>query len=209
MAAGEGWVWFASASAFALSMAATPGPNNAMVTASGASWGFRRTLPHMLGVSVGFPLMLLAVALGAGGAIRDHPWLHEALRWVGVAYLVWLAWRIASADPSVGDDEGGEARSGGRPLSFPQAALFQWVNPKAWVIALSAVATYTTAQGVVVQAAVLAAIFLLVTLPVLAGWTLVGVGAARLLRSRAALRGFNLTMAALLLASLAPLLLDP
>ena len=201
MTEGPGWVWLGSAFAFALSMSATPGPNNAMVTASGANWGFRRSVPHMLGISVGFPLMLLTVALGAGGAIRAHPWLHEALRWVGAAYLLWLAWRIAAADPSAG-----EAQAGGRPLSFLQAALFQWVNPKAWVIALSAVATYTTAWA---EAVLLAAIFLVVTLPVVAGWTLVGVGAARLLRGRAALRAFNWAMAALLLLSLMPILLEP
>ena len=199
----EGSVWFASAFAFALSMSATPGPNNAMVMASGASWGFRRTVPHMLGVSVGFPAMLLAVAFGAGGVIRDQPWLHEALRWIGAAYLLWLAWRIATADPSAGS-----AEAGGRPLSIVQAALFQWVNPKAWVIALSGVAAYTDAQAVVTQAAMLAALFLLVTLPVLAGWTLVGVGAAQLLQSRAALRAFNWAMAALLLLSLVPVLLE-
>jgi threonine/homoserine/homoserine lactone efflux protein len=153
----------------------------------------------MLGVSVGFPLMLLAVALGAGEVIRSHPWMQDVLRWAGAAYLVWLAWRIATAEPSAG-----EGRTGGRPFSFFEAALFQWVNPKAWIIALSAVATYTTAPG---EAAVLAAIFLAVTLPVLAGWTLIGVGAARLLRSPAALRAFNWAMAALLLLSLVPVLL--
>ena len=207
----EGLAWLASATAFAVSMSATPGPNNAMVTASGATWGFRRTVPHMLGVSVGFPAMLVAVALGAGEVLRARPWLHEALRWAGVAYLA-LA-RL--------EDRRGRARAAGRawtrpgigkpsrPLSFVQAALFQWVNPKAWVIALGAVAAYTTAagSGLVAQAAVLASIFLLVTLPTVALWTLVGVGAARVLRTRRALRAFNLAMAALLVLSLAPMVL--
>jgi threonine/homoserine/homoserine lactone efflux protein len=193
---GLGWAWFGSALAFALSMSATPGPNNAMVTASGASWGLRRTVPHLLGISFGFPAMLVAVALGAGGVLRARPWLEEALRWVGAAYLLWLAWRIAAAEPGVDG-----APASGHPLSFWGAALFQWVNPKAWIIALSAVATFTAGW---VEAAVLAAIFVAVTLPVTAGWTLVGVGAARVLRSRRALRGFNLLMAALLLLSLVP-----
>jgi threonine/homoserine/homoserine lactone efflux protein len=209
----EGLAWLASATAFAVSMSATPGPNNAMVTASGATWGFRRTVPHMLGVSLGFPAMLVAVALGAGEVLRARPWLHEALRWVGAAYLLWLAWKIGAAEP--GPPPGQEARDpgrsggGSRPLSFVQAALFQWVNPKAWVIALGAVAAYATAagSGLVARAAMLALIFLLVTLPVVALWTLVGAGAARVLRTRRALRAFNLAMAALLVLSLAPMVL--
>jgi threonine/homoserine/homoserine lactone efflux protein len=207
----EGLAWLASATAFAVSMSATPGPNNAMVTASGATWGFRRTVPHMLGVAVGFPAMLVAVALGAGELLHERPWLHEALRWAGVAYLVWLAWKIGAAEPEPPDEPGLDQGSGSRsrPLSFVQAALFQWVNPKAWVIALGAVAAYTTAagSGLVTQAAALASIFLLVTLPTVALWTLVGVGAARVLRTRRALRAFNLAMAALLLLSLAPMVL--
>ena len=208
----EGLAWLASATAFAVSMSATPGPNNAMVTASGATWGFRRTVPHMLGISLGFPAMLVAVALGAGEVLRARPWLHEALRWAGAAYLLWLAWKIGTAEPEPPGAAEARApdRSGGsRPLSFTQAALFQWVNPKAWVIALGAVAAYTTAagSGLAAQAAVLALVFLLVTLPTVALWTLVGVGAARVLRTRRALRAFNLAMAALLVLSLAPTLL--
>ena len=109
-------------------MSATPGPNNAMVAASGATWGFRRTLPHMLGVAVGFPAMLVAVALGAGEVLRARPWLHEALRWAGAAYLLWLAWKIAAAKPEPPGDAATEKDkgSGSRPLSFMQAALFQW-----------------------------------------------------------------------------------
>jgi len=211
MGAGE-LTWFVSALAFAVSMAATPGPNNTMVTASGATWGFRRTLPHMLGISVGFPVMLVAVALGAGELLRARPWIHDVLRWVGAAYLLWLAWKIAGIRPrtAAGDDRnGGTAVEGAHQIGFMQAALFQWVNPKAWVIALGAVVTYTTASGgaLVAQAALLAVIFLAVTLPATALWTLVGVGAARLLRTPAALRRFNLAMAALLVASLLSLLL--
>jgi threonine/homoserine/homoserine lactone efflux protein len=174
----EGFAWFASATAFALSMSGSPGPNNAMVTASGATWGFRPTLPHMFGISIGLSVMLVAVALGMGEALRAWPWLHEALRWAGAAYMLWLAWKIASADP---DPAGlGRRDAVSRPLTFLQAALFQWVNPKAWVVAVGAVAAYTTATGaaLVAQAGLLAAIFFVITLPVVAGWTLVGVGAA-------------------------------
>ena len=110
--------WFASAIAFAVSMSATPGPNNAMVTASGATWGFRRTLPHMAGVSLGFPVMLIAIAFGLGEVLRSRLWLQEGLRWVGIAYLLWLAWHIAIARPAAP----GQARAAGRPIGFWRAA---------------------------------------------------------------------------------------
>jgi threonine/homoserine/homoserine lactone efflux protein len=174
-----------------------------MVAASGATFGFRRTLPHMLGVSIGFPAMLVAVTLGAGDVLRAHPELHAIMRWAGAAYLLWLAWHIATAAPA-------EAESGGRrrnrPLRFLEAALFQWINPKAWVIALGAIATYTSADGIRGQALILALVFLVICIPSIALWTAIGAGAARLLRTRRALRLFNLAMAALLIASLLPLL---
>lgn len=195
--------WLLSALAFAIAMSATPGPNNAMVAASGANYGFRRTVPHLLGVSVGFPVMLLAVAFGAATPLHTWPWLHEVLRWAGAAYLLWLALKIATARPSGPS----AAEGGGRPMTFLQAALFQWINPKAWVIAAGAVVTYTSSD-VALQAAVLAVLFLAVCIPSLAFWTAVGVGAGRLLRSKRSLRWFNLTMAALLIASLVPVLTE-
>ena len=195
--------WLLSTFAFALSMSGTPGPNNAMVAASGATFGFARTVPHLLGVAVGFPAMLLVVALGAGDVMRAAPLLHEVLKWVGAAYLLWLAFKIATARPFAAASDGGIRA---RPLTFLQAALFQWVNPKAWIIALGAIATYTTSSNFTAQAVVLAAIFLMVTVPTLAFWTMTGVGAARLLRTGRALRAFNLVMAGLLVVSLLPLL---
>ncbi len=196
--------WYASALAFAVSMSATPGPNNTMVTASGANWGFRRTVPHIMGVAVGFPAMLLAVSLGAGEVLRSRLWLHDGLRWIGVAYLLWLAYHIAMTEPAPPGDD----RKGGRPIGFSRAALFQWVNPKAWVIAAGAVVTYTTATGdaLMRQAVVLAVIFAVVTLFSCSLWTMAGVGASRLLRTRASLRWFNRALAGLLVLSLLPLL---
>jgi len=199
--------WFVSALAFAVSMSASPGPNNTMLTASGATWGFRRTVPHMLGVSTGFPVMLLAVALGAGELLRAHPVALAVLRWAGAAYLLWLAWRIATARPTTASD-GKPGEPDGRPFSFLQAVLFQWVNPKAWVIGLAAVLTQTTASGgaEIAEAILLALMFLVVTLMTSVLWILIGVGAARVLRTARALHGFNIAMAALLVASLLPLL---
>ncbi len=203
--------WLVPAAAFAVAMAGTPGPNNAMLTSSGSLWGFRRTVPHMLGIAVGFPIMLIAVAFGLGEVLRAHPTLLTVLRWVGAAYLLYLAWRIARAQPSVKAAPGDpvEKRSTGRPLGFVRAALFQWVNPKAWLITLSALATLASTGGhpSSARAVGLAVIFLLVNLPITAFWTMVGVGVSRVLTTRRALRGFNLSMAGLLVASLVSVLL--
>ena len=203
--------WLASAAAFAVAMAGTPGPNNAMLTLSGSQWGFRRTVPHMLGISVGFPVMLLAVALGLGSLLRDHPTVLTVLRWLGAAYLLYLARKIATAKPPMHADEAAEGRAGKserHPLSFLQAALFQWVNPKAWLITLSALATVASAGGhpSTLRALILSCVFLAVTLPITAAWTMVGVGISRILTTSRALRRFNLAMAALLLASLVSVL---
>jgi threonine/homoserine/homoserine lactone efflux protein len=200
--------WLGATFAFAVSMSASPGPNNAMVAASGATWGFRRTIPHMLGISLGLAAMLLAVAFGAGEVLRANPWLRAVLRWVGAAYLLWLAWRIATAD--VGKTApASHADTASRPLSFLQGAAFQWVNPKAWMVALGAIGAYITATGAgfLAQVTLLAGIVFLVTLLSVAFWTMVGVGAGMVLRTRRALRMFNVVMAALLVASLVPLLL--
>lgn len=194
--------WWLAAAGFAVAMSGTPGPNNAMVLASGANFGVRRSLPHMLGIALGFPAMLLAVALGAGEVLARLPGLHAAVRWAGAAYLLLLAWRIATAEPSLGD-----GRPAARPLSFLGAALFQWVNPKAWVIALGAVAAYGAGEEVVARMLALALLFAAVTLPILWVWALAGVGAARILRTPRALRWFNRAMGALLALSLVPLVL--
>jgi threonine/homoserine/homoserine lactone efflux protein len=197
--------WLLSAGGFALAMSVTPGPNNAMVTASGATFGYTRTLPHIIGISVGFPVMIVAVALGAGTALQAHPEIYRAMHWVGAAYLLYLAASIALARPAPADAGEGPR---GRPLTFLQAALFQWVNPKAWLIVLGALVTYAGdgARVVPAQVAALAILFLAVCVPSCSLWTAIGAGAARLLRTPRALRAFNLMMAALLVASLVPML---
>ena len=146
--------------AFALAMTITPGPNNVMVMASGLNFGYRRTVPHMLGISVGFPVMLIAVGAGLGAIIQGHPDVHRTLSYVGAAYLLWLSWKIATAAAA----EAGAAT--GRPIGFFQAAGFQWVNPKAWIIALGAVATFTSADGnIVTDVAIIVIIFAAVVYP--------------------------------------------
>jgi len=185
---------------FAVTSTMTPGPNNVMLTASGATFGFRRTLPHMLGISLGFPAMVLAVGLGLGGVFVAVPAVHEVLKYAGAAYLLWLSWRIARAWRK--ETEGSAAR----PMTFLEAALFQWVNPKAWMIAVGSVAAYTSVEGNVwVEIGFIVVIFLVVCLPSTMAWAGFGVAIGRLLRSDRLLRVFNVTMALLLVASIVPI----
>lgn len=186
---------------FAISVGITPGPNNLMLLASGANFGFRRTLPHMLGISAGFPAMILAIGLGLGGLFEAYPQIHIILKYVGMAYLLWLAWKIATAGRT--KDAGTE----GKPLNFIQAAAFQWVNPKAWIVIVGAIATYTTLEGDIMrEVVVIAAVFGLVTIPIVVIWTFFGTAIRRLLRSGRARTAFNWAMAALLVTSLLPVL---
>lgn len=198
---GEQLIWLVSVLSFAFAMSATPGPNNAMLASSGASFGFRRSVPHMLGVSLGFPLLILITALGAAEFLRRTPWLEQALHWVATAYMLWLAWKIATARPV-----STRQAASGRPLTFVQAALFQWINPKGWVAAFGAVIAYATGTGagLLTQAGLIALLFMLVAFPVTALWTAVGVGVAQFLREPRAVRVFNVVMALLLVASLVP-----
>jgi threonine/homoserine/homoserine lactone efflux protein len=186
---------------FAISMAATPGPNNVLVAASATNFGLRRTLPAVLGVVLGFGLMILLVGLGLGEVLDRFPAIHTILKYVGAAYLLYLAWRIASAKG------GGTAAQATRPPGFIEGALFQWVNPKAWIVALGAIATYTIAgESMALQALVIAAVFVVVAIPSVGAWALLGAGAARFLQTPKSLRRFNLAMAALLVLSIATIL---
>lgn len=169
-----------------------PGPNNAMLAASGATWGLRRTLPHLQGVVWGFPAMLFAVALGLGELFRSYPALHEVLRWTGAALLLWVAWRIATA----AGPGAGAAR--GRPFTFWQAAGFQWVNPKAWVMCVSIVAQFVTGADRLREALVCAVVAGLVGATSSFGWAAFGAVIGGWLASPGRLRLFNAAMAGLI-----------
>ena len=186
---------------FALSSSITPGPNNMMLAASGVNFGYRRTLPHLLGINVGFPLMVMALGWGLGEIFRTYPELHEIVKYLGAAYMLYLAWHIATA--AAPDSEG---KGSGKPLSLPSAAAFQLVNPKAWTMAIGAITAYTTVGGdVVAEVAVLAAVFCLVGLFSSSAWVLTGMAVGRFLKERPrALMAFNYTMGALLVASIVP-----
>lgn len=168
----------------------SPGPNNAMLAASGATFGLRRTLPHVQGVAWGFPAMLFAVSLGLGEVFLRFPALHEVLRWVGAALLLWVAWRLATA---MGAD-GTAAWS--RPFTFLQAAGFQWVNPKAWMMCISIASQFMTGTDPVGTALICAAVAVLVGLTSALGWAAFGAAIAGWLRTPARLRAFNRAMAA-------------
>lgn len=187
--------------AFAFSAVLTPGPNNVMITASGVNFGFRGTIPHMLGIAIGFALMNLGVGVGLGGVFETYPEVHRVLKYGSVAYLLFLAWKIATA----GEAKAGKART--KPLTFLQAAAFQWVNPKAWVIAIGAVSTFTTLGGdLLTEVVIMSVIFLLVTLPSVSLWAFFGAIIARYLHNPRRLRAFNWSMAGLLVLSLIPVL---
>ena len=184
---------------FALVSSITPGPNNVMVMASGANFGMRRTVPHILGIGCGFVVMLLLVGLGLARLFEMFPVIRLVLTVVSALYLLWLAWKIANAAP-VGSNSGR-----GHPFTFLQAALFQWVNPKAWMMALSAITLYASGDSTGALMLV-AAVFGIVNLPCVSAWAGLGTQAARWLSNPARLRAFNYTMAACLLATLAPVL---
>jgi threonine/homoserine/homoserine lactone efflux protein len=185
---------------FVVATSVTPGPNNIMLTASGANFGFRCTIPHLLGVAVGFTIMLATIGLGLSEIFERFPAIHQVLRYGGAAYLLYLAYRIATAAPATADS----AQTVGHPLGFLQAALFQWVNPKGWMMAVGAISTYTTVGGdLLLESVMIALIFGAIGLPSAALWAALGAAIGRLLRARSALRAFNIAMALLLVASLA------
>ncbi len=184
---------------FALAMCFTPGPNVVMVTASGANFGFRRAIPHMLGISVGFGTMTLASGLGLAGLFQAEPRLHTALKYAGAVYLLYLAWRIANA--AVTTD--GSKRA--RPIGFAEAMLFTWTNPKAWVSVIGALATFTAASADMLwQVSVITAVMAAACLASCAVWAAFGVAIGRYLHSPRARTAFNWSMAGLLVLSLIP-----
>jgi threonine/homoserine/homoserine lactone efflux protein len=185
--------------AFALVTSITPGPNNLMVMASGANFGVIRTIPHLLGISLGFVLMTVLIGAGLTRLFTIYPDAYTALKVVSVAYMLFLAWKIATAAPHDG------AGPAGTPLTFLQAALFQWVNPKAWAMAVTATSLYAPSQNMAAIVLV-ALVFGAVNLPSVSVWMLLGQKMRRILTNTSRLRIFNIGMAVLLIASLYPIL---
>ena len=189
---------------FAAVMFFTPGPNNIMLMASGLNYGFRRTLPHVAGVTLGFSFLVAVIGFGLGAVFAAYPVLHTILRYAGIAYLVYLAIVIAMSAPA----ETGEG-SKGRPMTFLGAALFQWVNVKGWVIAVGAVTAYAAIAAYPLNVALLSIMLFVVGLGSSITWVLLGTSLQALVKSPRAVRIFNIVMALLLLASLYPVLREP
>jgi len=172
---------------FAFSMSVTPGPNNMMLTASGANFGFRRTLPHIVGVTLGCVGLMAAVAMGLGALFERWPVIQLALKVVGSVYLLWLAWKIATA-PAPSADVSAERR----PLQIWQAAAFQFANPKAWIMSISGVASFTlTGDAFLASALLLIGVMALVNIPAISLWAGFGVALGRLLSTPRHWQRFN------------------
>lgn len=185
---------------FAFATSITPGPNNMMLFASGVNFGFRRTVPHMLGIGAGFLSLLIAVGMGLGAVLHAYPPAFIALKVAGGLYLLWIAWKIGSSR-SMGD---GEAKA--RPMTFLGAAAFQWVNPKAWVMAVTAMAVYPNPEHYALTVAIVALVFAAVNVPSVSTWAGFGSALREWLSVPVRLKWFNITMAVLLVLSLWPML---
>ncbi|MGC0053324.1 LysE family translocator [Brucella pituitosa] len=187
---------------FAFVSSVTPGPNNLMLLTSGVNFGFRRTIPHMLGIGVGFFILLLAVGFGLGALIETVPSFYTSLKFAGGAYMLYLAWKIATSR-SIGESKGSDS---GKPMTFLQAAAFQWVNPKAWVMGVTGIATYANHDNYYVAVLLVSVAFAIVNLPSVSVWAGFGTLLRNWLSDPVRLKWFNLTMALLLILSLWPML---
>ena len=184
---------------FVIVMTFTPGPNNAMLMTTGLNFGFRRGLPHMWGVVLGFTFMVFAVGIGLGAVFQAYPGIYSVFKYAGAAYLLYLAWQIANAG---GVEESGESS---RPISFLEAAGFQWLNPKGWAMAVGSTSAYAAVADFPANMLLIA--FLCGAFGVLSSvaWLWLGTGLKRVVSSPRGIRIVNVTMALLLVASLWPI----
>ena len=191
---------FLSLILFAFTTSITPGPNNMMLLASGVNFGMRRTIPHMVGIELGFASVLIAVGFGLGALFQSFPTIYLVLKVAGGLYLLWIAWSIGMSR-SLGD-----GKSTGKPMTLLAAAAFQWVNPKAWVMAVSAMAAFADPANPVFSVLVVSITFIILALPCQGGWAAFGALLRDWLSHPVRLKWFNITMAVLLVISLWPML---
>ena len=191
---------------FAFVSSITPGPNNLMLMTSGINFGLKQTLPHMLGVSVGFTLMIALIGLGVMQIIEAIPGSTVIITVISGLYLLYMAWKIATTNTSPADSDASTATS--KPFTFLQAALFQWVNPKAWTMALTAISAYAPKSHGWMGVMLVAGIFGIINLPSTGTWALMGAKLSRFLADPVRLRVFNIIAALLLVASLYPMVME-
>jgi len=185
---------------FSLVSAFTPGPNNLLALASGANWGYRRTLPHVFGVAVGYAIMLALMGAGLGSLFKAAPIAQEILKWLAIAYLTFLAWKIAT---STGIDDSSTSKES-KPITFLGSAAFQWINPKAWIAAITIVTTFTIPHSYWTSLLICGATNVGIALCAVSSWALFGTIVKNWLSNPVRLRIFNWSMAALLLVSVLP-----
>ena len=186
---------------FAVATAFSPGPNNLMLLSSGLTFGYRKTTPHILGIVVGFPVMVMAVGLGVESVFELFPKLYDILKVLGLGYLIWMAWQIANSSGSISNNETKKKK----PFTFLQAALFQWLNPKAWIMAITATTSFSTSTGhLFIQIMIIAFVYLLVGIGSTSSWALGGLFLRRIISNERRVKVFNIIMAILIVLSVVP-----
>jgi len=187
---------------FILTATATPGPNNLMIMTSGLNFGVKASVPHLLGICTGFPLMVIGIGLGVSVLFQQFPWLHRLIQILSILYLFYMAWRIASTDHL------SNQKSTAKPFSYIQALLFQWVNPKAWIMATTAISIYSDPEQQLLHSFIIAIIFMLVAFPSVAIWLLFGHHLKKLFSHDIYFRIFNILMAFLLIWAIFPAIIE-
>ncbi|MBP7847273.1 MAG: LysE family translocator [Burkholderiales bacterium] len=189
---------------FCFSTSITPGPNNIMIMMSGAKFGLLKSFPHYLGICIGFNIMVFLVGLGLGEVFNSLPMLHVIIKYLGTLYMLYLAFSLIRSNSGI---SGTNERS--KPLTFIQAVLFQWINPKAWIMAIGVIATYSLLNvNPVYQSFIISLIFFLVGLPCIGAWFVFGVGISKYLSSHVHMKIFNVTMGVLLIFSIILMFLE-
>lgn len=185
---------------FSFSTSMTPGPNNIMLMSSGLTFGYRKTLPHILGVVLGFPLMTVFVGLGLGELFQNIPHLFNILKVGGTFYLLWLAWHIAKSKPKLKESD-----PNSKPLGFYKIVFFQWVNVKNWIKIITATSVYVTSSSdYSMQVIIISLIFFSTVVISANSWAIAGSVLQKLVKSDKGITRFNTTMAVLLVASIVP-----
>lgn len=193
-----------SIASFGMASTMTPGPNNIMLLSSGLTFGYKRTIPHALGINFGFPFMVVCVGLGIGKLFELYPFIYTVLKLAGISYMVWMAWHIANTKGSLETKNKKD-----KPFTFIQAALFQWVNPKAWIMAVTSTAAFITDHEMAfIQVMIISCIYFICALVSTNAWAVGGLALRHFIRNEKWVQIFNITMAILILGSVVPFVFE-